>query len=296
MSLSKHRHNNTLLHQQHRRHDQPGAASMSAASGPPTPAAAAAAPLPCCCYEEARSPQCGRHLVAARDLPPGQVVIAHAPFAAVLLDDQVSARCDFCFAPPASQPLMRCARSKLAHYDSQAHQRAAWRAYYKHECAALVDCAPRVPPASVRLAARVLWRRARCARVLRQWRQRCLRALISAAICCLLCWCTDPHTCVSRMLPPATGSWSRRKAATSSSSSPRWQAAATLTWRRCSATGRSCLAAARFSTHRWRCSQGARGGRRDDDGTAADAAQCAALTAADCPPCVLLVVQAVHAG
>eukprot|EP00775_Hariotina_reticulata_P013528 gene13528-biopygen15414 len=55
---------------------------------------------------------------------------------------------------------MRCSRSRFAHYCCQAHQKAAWRAYYRQECEALVACAPRIPPASVRLAARVLWRRA----------------------------------------------------------------------------------------------------------------------------------------
>ncbi len=44
---------------------------------------------------------------------------------------------------------------------SKEHQRAAWVGGYKVECEALVRCAPRVPPPTVRLAARILWRRER---------------------------------------------------------------------------------------------------------------------------------------
>ncbi len=47
-------------------------------------------------------------------------------------------------------------------YSSKAAQRAAWRSH-KQECAALARVAPRVPPATVRLAARVLWRAERWA-------------------------------------------------------------------------------------------------------------------------------------
>ena len=43
-------------------------------------------------------------------------------------------------------------------YSSKAAQKAAWLAGHKQECAALQRVAPRVPPATVRLAARVLWR------------------------------------------------------------------------------------------------------------------------------------------
>ena len=107
----------------------------------------------------AYSNELGRHLLLARDVPAATTVLEQQPYAAVLYDDQVPQRCDFCFV--ASDKLMRCSRSKLAHYCSAAHQRAAWKAYYKVECEALVACAPNVPPATVRLAARTLWRRAR---------------------------------------------------------------------------------------------------------------------------------------
>ena len=114
-------------------------------------------------FHETHSEQFGRHLASARDLPAGNVVLEQRPYAAVLYDDQVALRCDWCFqtAQPGTT-LSRCSQSKFAHYCSRSHQLAAWRAYYKQECAALVACAPHMPPATVRLAAKVLWRRQRC--------------------------------------------------------------------------------------------------------------------------------------
>jgi len=113
-------------------------------------------------FREVHNIQLGRHLVAAADLKQGQIVLDQRPYAAVLYDGQVPVRCDWCYktAQPGTT-LMRCAHSKFAHYCSRDHQRAAWRAYYRQESAALAACAPQVPPATVRLAARVLWRRNR---------------------------------------------------------------------------------------------------------------------------------------
>lgn len=114
-------------------------------------------------FEEAHSAQFGRHLIANKLLSPGTTVLQQQPYASVLYDAHVPLRCDWCFQMPQSgSTLMRCTRSKFAHYCCKDHQKAAWKAYYKQECAALVACAPNVPPATVRLAARVLWRRDRC--------------------------------------------------------------------------------------------------------------------------------------
>ncbi|KXZ48781.1 hypothetical protein GPECTOR_25g365 [Gonium pectorale] len=104
-------------------------------------------------------PAKGRHLVATRPLQPGSLLLQQSPYAAVLNDDATPGHCDHCFRPCA-RPL-RCSRSRLARYCCKEHQRAAWAAGYKTECEALVRCAPRVPPPTVRLAARILWRRAR---------------------------------------------------------------------------------------------------------------------------------------
>ena len=84
-----------------------------------------------------------------------------------------SRMCDYCLRTSqggggggrgeGGQPLLRCARSKLARYCSREHQAEAWRkGGYQSECKALVAGSPRVPPPTVRLAARVLWRRLRC--------------------------------------------------------------------------------------------------------------------------------------
>jgi hypothetical protein len=116
-----------------------------------------------CLFQEAHSARFGRHLVAAEGISAGQAVLEQQPYAAVLYGDQVPLRCDWCFRTAAvSCTLLRCTRSKFAHYCSREHQKAAWKAYYRQECAALVACAPHAPPATVRLAARVLWRRDRC--------------------------------------------------------------------------------------------------------------------------------------
>lgn len=45
----------------------------------------------------------------------------------------------------------------VGRYSSREAQKAAWPAH-KQECKALARMAPRVPPPTVRLAARVLWR------------------------------------------------------------------------------------------------------------------------------------------
>jgi hypothetical protein len=107
------------------------------------------------------SPGRGRHLVATRPFAPGSTILQQDPYVSVLSDERTPGYCDYCFLP-CERPL-RCSRSKLARYCCKEHQKLAWEAGYKVECEALVRCAPRVPPPTVRLAARLLWRRARCA-------------------------------------------------------------------------------------------------------------------------------------
>ena len=106
----------------------------------------------------------GRCLVATARLRAGEEVLATQPYASCLNDDQRATRCDHTFASAedvVGGALLRCSRSKVARYASREAQAAAWRAGYREECAALVACAPRVPPPTVRLAARALWRRRR---------------------------------------------------------------------------------------------------------------------------------------
>ena len=50
----------------------------------------------------------------------------------------------------------------LCRYIDKASQKAAWAAGHREECKAMRRVAPRLPPTMVRLASRVLWRKARC--------------------------------------------------------------------------------------------------------------------------------------
>ncbi|GMH37562.1 hypothetical protein BSKO_05435 [Bryopsis sp. KO-2023] len=101
----------------------------------------------------------GRHVVADREFPAGAVVLSQAPYQAVLHADHVTRRCSYCLAP--SDSLMRCGRSKFAKYCSKEHQRLDWGSGYKEECEALRRCAPRIPTPTIRLLARVLWKKVR---------------------------------------------------------------------------------------------------------------------------------------
>jgi len=103
----------------------------------------------------------GRRLVASKRLPAGALALRVTPYAAVLLDSERAARCDWQLAKPQGRALLRCSKSQVARFASRESQRAAWAAYYREECASLVACSPRVPPPTARLAARVLWRRRR---------------------------------------------------------------------------------------------------------------------------------------
>lgn len=101
----------------------------------------------------------GRFLVAAKDFEVGDVVASQWPYAAVLFNDNVSHFCSRCFQPGSD--LRRCARSKFARYCSKTCQLEDWKDGYRYECELLTECAPRIPPASIRLAARVVWKRMR---------------------------------------------------------------------------------------------------------------------------------------
>ena len=107
----------------------------------------------------------GRHLVATSAIREGEVVLTAEAFCAVLDDRAIPTRCEHTFAlgsaSGGSAALLRCSKSRVARYASRAAQAEAWRAGYREECAALVACAPRVPPPTIRPRARRLWRRAR---------------------------------------------------------------------------------------------------------------------------------------
>ncbi|CAL8470855.1 g10397 [Coccomyxa elongata] len=60
----------------------------------------------------------------------------------------------------SSTNLLRCAGCKFARYASKEAQRAAWKNGHQQECAALQACG-RIPPATIRLAARIYWKERR---------------------------------------------------------------------------------------------------------------------------------------
>ncbi|KAL6748491.1 hypothetical protein V8C86DRAFT_1837043 [Haematococcus lacustris] len=105
------------------------------------------------------SPEKGRHMVTCREFRAGELVLACPPYAAVLNEAATALRCGHCYS--AASQLLRCGRSKVARYCSRACQQAAWVGGYQQECRALVQAAPRVPPPSLRLLARLAWRAAR---------------------------------------------------------------------------------------------------------------------------------------
>ena len=115
----------------------------------------------------------GRRLFVRAPIKAGDEILSLNPYAAVLNDAWRTSRCDHTFAKPSDNggSLLRCARSKVARYVSRDAQVAAWKRGYKEECASLVNCAPRVPPATVRLAAR--WRGARGTRASPRGRASC---------------------------------------------------------------------------------------------------------------------------
>ena len=102
-----------------------------------------------------------RRLIAAQRIAGGHVVLVEEPYAAVLRSAHVQQRCDRTFEPSASGDALKvCPQSRVTRYSSRAAQRAAQReGYGGPEAVALRRCATSaMPPASVRLAARILWR------------------------------------------------------------------------------------------------------------------------------------------
>eukprot|EP00884_Botryococcus_braunii_P005537 jgi/Botrbrau1/14985/Bobra.0018s0085.1 len=100
----------------------------------------------------------GRCMIAADNWTVGETIISVAPYAAVLYGEQADIRCHHSFQIPNTR--LRCGGCKFAKYKDKTAQKAAW-AVHKAECRALQGCAPRIPPATIRLAAHVFWRRAR---------------------------------------------------------------------------------------------------------------------------------------
>lgn len=88
----------------------------------------------------------------------GELILEQMPYAAVIYEQEQASFCDDAFQHDSSAK--RCSACKYTRYSSRGAQQHAWANGHDKECRALVTASPRVPPASVRLAARVLWRAA----------------------------------------------------------------------------------------------------------------------------------------
>ncbi|KAK9803460.1 hypothetical protein WJX73_004414 [Symbiochloris irregularis] len=102
----------------------------------------------------------GHHLVASCALSAGAVVLKADPYAGAVLNDHAATRlCAVSFRP--AETLLKCSRCGQTRYSGKTAQRSDWKAGHKQECEALIRCRPKVPPATVRLAARVFWTKQR---------------------------------------------------------------------------------------------------------------------------------------
>ncbi len=106
--------------------------------------------------QEQQDQQRGRHLVASLQIHPGSRVLCESAASAVLYESEVPRRCHLSFE--LSQTPLRCGGCKHARYANQQNQRSAWSSGHREECAALAACRPHVPPPTVRLIAKLLWR------------------------------------------------------------------------------------------------------------------------------------------
>eukprot|EP00936_MAST-01D_sp_MAST-1D-sp1_P001261 g1261.t1 len=111
--------------------------------------------------ETLRFPCKGRGLSATRPYRAGEIVLREQPLAAALFPEHAATRCDWSFTTP--RKLLRCARCKVMRFASRDCQKRAYKEYYDRESRALQMLAGKsgagrvVPPALVRLGARVVW-------------------------------------------------------------------------------------------------------------------------------------------
>ena len=97
----------------------------------------------------------GRQLVADRFYQQGATLLTEEPVAAVLYDSARLQRCGWSFQPCSN--LLRCSGCKVEYFANRQHQKLAWQAGHKQECAGLSKMQPKMPPPTLRLAARILW-------------------------------------------------------------------------------------------------------------------------------------------
>lgn len=81
------------------------------------------------------TPEKGRHIVAKRDLLPGEVVMIEKPFASVVLPEKYGTHCHRCFARCFS--MVPCDGCAMARYCGDNCKQAAWSSFHHYECSIL---------------------------------------------------------------------------------------------------------------------------------------------------------------
>ena len=107
----------------------------------------------------------GRCLVwnGAACLKRGDEILREDAFALALYSHVLAKRCDFTLATANDAPsgrLMRCSKTKIVRYAGTQAQKNSWKQYMRLESDVLVNVAPKLPTPTVRLACRLIWRRA----------------------------------------------------------------------------------------------------------------------------------------
>uniref|UniRef100_A0AAY4BEV9 [histone H3]-lysine(4) N-trimethyltransferase n=1 Tax=Denticeps clupeoides TaxID=299321 RepID=A0AAY4BEV9_9TELE len=96
----------------------------------------------------------GNGLRAVGSAATGELLYTGSPLACCVSKNCLSSACHNCFA--RSDSLQRCSQCKIARYCNVRCQKQAWLEH-KRECKYFKSLQPRVPPDSVRLAARIIF-------------------------------------------------------------------------------------------------------------------------------------------
>ncbi|XP_074024280.1 histone-lysine N-methyltransferase SMYD3 isoform X3 [Numenius arquata] len=101
------------------------------------------------------SPGRGSGLRTRRRLRPGELLYRAQPFAYIVSKEQLGGVCERCLR--RNEHLQRCSQCKVAKYCGKSCQKEAWLDH-KQECRCLKSVEPNIPPDSVRLAGRIVFK------------------------------------------------------------------------------------------------------------------------------------------
>ncbi|XP_059572114.1 histone-lysine N-methyltransferase SMYD3 isoform X1 [Alligator mississippiensis] len=105
--------------------------------------------------EKTLSPGRGCGLRARRRLQPGELLYRAQPFAAIAASPQRGRLCERCLR--RNEDLLRCSQCKIARYCGKRCQKEDWQDH-KRECKCLKSIEPNIPPDSVRLVGRIVFK------------------------------------------------------------------------------------------------------------------------------------------